>query len=792
MSPILLILLISFAAAALFVICNGIIITKKPLSSPSFLQRFRKKAKSNMLHIADLTELAAWLLFAELLLLLGSHLAVSALMQHGDTILPLPLVIAVNLLLYGTVSAALWCNHAKLRRALNGILAAAAVLFAAEVFVFNGKSITGTKTDERLSISTMTYTEDSSISAGKDELVIYGNAVITLNALPPDTGALILEMSQQQVQKAHPFRLKIGLKDDSSQSVYQTAAVKYPMAYDVPVSVTLHPYGTLHSVELQFTQIGKPITLSGVTAFSAIPFSFSLLRYFLLLAAISCCILIRTYRLYTIVYDPNRLSHTVAVAAVMAICCTSGFFFLRPGDTAIVYEKGRDYSGNDLYVQQFDAFQKGQLALDIDAEPALEALENVYDRETRDKSGIFYKWDFAYYEGEYYSYFGVAPLFVFYYPYYALTGNLPSTSMATTFFVSLAICFFCLTIPVMLQLLGCKANLLLLLCMMPASVCAMCIHYALQWSHSVYYLPVAAGLCFLFLCLLLGFCGCMATAKRSRYLLFFGSGVALALCAGSRPTLAIHAALLLPFFFGILFHKSAKLPFRIKQAICFLLPVCVGVAALMVYNVLRFDSPLEFGASYQLTVSDVRANELRLSNLPAALYHYFCQLPRPRNAFPYFEPQYHALDNYGRYIFNSHQIGALTYPMIGLGLLLIPLGKYSKTDSATGTVTLLQKKTFLILTFMLAAALAWFDFCVGGADTRYTIDIMPALLPGVILVLMRCNRTPKKYPYLLTVGALGLTVVIQFLLLIQMWECNLAMRCPNLYDIAENLLIFWR
>lgn len=789
MAAILPILLVSVCISMLFILVNGYLCTQKTPHISPWMKRFCKQDKLN---IDGISELGIWMLVALLLLLLGAHCIVHFLMQHSTTILPLSVVVIMNLLLFGSVTAALWCSRERLNRCLTSVTVAAAILFTSEVLICNGKSFSKETTNVLLGVDAISYTESPTIQKGDGELILSGNATLTLNALPEHTQALIPVMSQKQSATAAPFYLRVGIRDDSSATNYQTAAVKYLMAYDVECSVTLHPYGSLSGVQLDFAEISSPVTITGIRAVSAIPFAFSMLRWLCLLIAVSAVIFIRVYRLYAISYQPNRMSHHLAVYAVILLCCGSCLCFFRPQTEAVPYTEGRDYSGADQYIQQFDAFQKGQLALDITAAPELEDLENVYDRETRDASDIPYRWDFAYYEGSYYSYFGVTPIFTLYYPYYFLTGKVPSLPIAMHFYAVPMVFFLCLTILAMLKLLQCRPNLLLLLLSFPTAVAATGIHLAMQWSHSIYYLPVAAGLCFLFMSLWMGMQGCAATGKRSRLLWLAGSGIALVLCAGARPTMAIQAALLLPFFFGILCRKTESLPFRMTQALSFLLPVCAGVGALLVYNTMRFGSPMEFGASYQLTVSDVRANELRLANLPAAIWHYFCQLPRPRNAFPYFEPQYFGLDNYGRYVYNSHQVGALTYPVISLGYLMLPLGKVTKAEQTQGNVTLLQKKMFLVIAAVLPFFIAWFDFCVGGADTRYTLDIMPSLILFALFVLLRANQAPKQYPYILTAAAFALTIIVQFLLLVQMTYGSLAMRCPNLYDTVENLLIFWR
>ena len=61
----------------------------------------------------------------------------------------------------------------------------------------------------------------------------------------------------------------------------------------------------------------------------------------------------------------------------------------------------------DIYIRQFDAWKKGQIELDLEVDRRLAALENPYDPSERKSSGARYNWDYALFDGKYYSYFRV-------------------------------------------------------------------------------------------------------------------------------------------------------------------------------------------------------------------------------------------------------------------------------------------------------------------------------------------------------------------------------------------------
>jgi hypothetical protein len=501
---------------------------------------------------------------------------------------------------------------------------------------------------------------------------------------------------------------------------------------------------------------------------------------------------IKIFSVYKVSFQPERLSHTLSVLIMAFLCTLSSALYFPPKQETIEYNSDTDYSTFDPYVQVFDAFQKGQVFLDIEASPELEQLDNVYDSGERADSDIPFKWDFAYYNGHYYCYFGIAPVITFYYPFYWITGKLPALSLSVPFFAILATFFICMTIQAMARLLVHKPNLILMLISMPASVGCAGIYYIMNYADK-YCLPLASGLCYLFLCLWMGLYAYCAENKKIKLIFFIISGISLGLCFASRPSMALGAAVLIPLFLGILFCKKQKLSFRLIQASCFVVPLTAGICGIMWYNNVRFGSPLDFGASYQLTVSDIHANKIRLSGIFPAIYHFFLQIPKPRITFPFFESQFYSLNNYGSYTYIADAIGAFSYPMIVLGALLLPVSlKRYGTISSHG-VTQLQRNSFIVVCFIMALFIAWQDFCLGGVINRYIIDIMPLMVLGSVMAILYKTRKPSecKYLYILCGISIAVTFCISWLMSVELKDCSLSRYCPNLFDILEDLLIFW-
>ena len=265
-----------------------------------------------------------------------------------------------------------------------------------------------------------------------------------------------------------------------------------------------------------------------------------------------------------------------------------------------------------------------------------------------------------------------------------------------------------------------------------------------------YYIATIAGMAFMSLFIWLVLCGISGTAKlfapekqeRKRpavILLYALAGVAYGLLFLSRFNMALLAAfVVLPFiWFNVLTQKSDSekgrcWSFRRFSDIAFELlalgiPVIAAVVFQLVFNSARFDSLFEFGTTYQLTVSDVSQNKVRLSDLPNAIYHYFIQPLALSADYPFFSLGYVNLGNYGHYSYIDTGLGLLTNHMMWmLGGSAVILANKKRPAS---------QKITLVSALIGAIAVALFDFCLGGVIFRYTCD-MTLLLAFVAMAVM--------------------------------------------------------
>ena len=389
------------------------------------------------------------------------------------------------------------------------------------------------------------------------------------------------------------------------------------------------------------------------------------------------------------------------------------------------------------YVQAADAIMKGQVHLDIQASDELLALKNPYDPGSRD--GVLYLWDHAFYNGNYYMYFGLTPVFTVYLPFYAVTSEMPNNVFAC---MILAI-YCCFTIPLALfewaRRFAPKTSPFLLGFASFVLVAVSGVYLHVSYSKQ-YQIPIlsATAMGFLFCYLVLRALRCKKAWKR--YVVLALAGVAYVATVASRPTMALMFLAPLPIvFFDIL------KPFKLKKAakdLCALgLPVLIGAVLIMCYNYARFDNPLDFGQKYQLTVHEVSLYSLSGSMFGYAMIHYLFQMPT-FDGTPTLPCRSLLQMNYGRYVYVDRMVGAFAFPTT-LGTLFTAAVISFKKDPG--------KAIAYLFIPVCAIALAFVDFCLAGVHLRYVFDIVPMLtFLGLLVWIELCKKATGKNKAVLT------------------------------------------
>ncbi len=724
---------------------------------------------------------------AELFVLISLGIIVkNCTVNQGEIsfIVVLPVVI-----LSGTaILAQTFLKNENVKQFIKKLSIMAWILLIAECIVFNAKALTSHPFID--SIEDITATENAELSDEEGVIELDGETAVIECVPDKKTRAIGICMEKEDISRM--IEVAAYIKDDNFSREWKKADKRKVAGNGEAFTLNIDPYKTLYGVKLEFSNISDTDMISEITVSSAQPFRFMTVRYLILLLVSGCIMAVRSFGWHRVTYDRSKLSHRLVLIAITVVCTCSPLVLAKQ-EPRIIYNENGDYSGEDIFIKTFDAFRHGKVSLDIDIDDELENLseEEIYDYSVRSEEKINYMWDHAYKDGKYYSYFGITPIVTLYYPLYLLTHTLPTLRQAIMFFSVFAALFTCLAVIAGTNLLVRKPNMVMLAVSLPVSVAAVGVFYANEFV-GIYVLPLVCAICFLMLSLWLGFKACESEKKKAALAEYLVSGIALGLCAGARPSTAISAAVLIPLFLGVLLNKREKLKDRLIKAAVFVTPLFIIVVLLLIYNNARFGSYTDFGAAYQLTVSNVNANNLRIYALPDGIYHYLLQVPQIKGDFPLVSFSWQGLENYERYRFTYNNMGILWIPVLALGAVLFRTAlRGDCVLTPHKKVTALQKKAVLITGVVVVIIVSWMDFCLAGSGAQYIFDVAPVLCICTALIMLSTANPQYELRYRVQWVASLCSVAMITLMLIGNTDGTIHEKYPLLYQTAESMILFW-
>lgn len=377
---------------------------------------------------------------------------------------------------------------------------------------------------------------------------------------------------------------------------------------------------------------GQVLRIHEVTLNARVPLQISVLRMGGVFLLFCLCYIFRPKsEFYQFIYNPRCRIQRILIVGFAAVQILVLLF--------IIYKV--DYSLNpddSCYPVLARVLAKGQLYLDEEPTPELLAMENPYDTNLRSELGVGFKWDYAYYQGKYYVYFGLMPALIFYLPYYLATGQ--DMPMHLDFYIM--IIGFVIGVMLLLHQLVKKYfkktpfSFYLLLSM--AVIWGSGGLYALSHPDR-YSVPKFFSIVMTILGLYFWFSSIDEEKedKVSIWRMVAGS-FCMASVAGGRTQMVLGSFLAIPIFWKLFVKFSRKETFskkNIARFTAFLAPYIVIAAVLMLYNYQRFGSPFDFGANYNLTTNDMTKRGFNIERCGLAVFTFLFQLPAVISQFPY-------------------------------------------------------------------------------------------------------------------------------------------------------------
>ncbi len=498
--------------------------------------------------------------------------------------------------------------------------------------------------------------------------------------------------------------------------------------------------GKSKKLKLKFSFLeNENITVNKIVINSNVPMMFNVIRCVLVF---SILLFVYLFRSKSVLYKINLNSYKFKKQLLILIIVFNILIFSIIGIKSLF--SYNDHDKPVFYGDLADMVIKGEVSLKDNlnnSEKLLNKMDNPYDTKLRDKLIVNdkqknYLWDYAFYKGKYYVYFGVVPAVLFFVPYKLLFNSY----LSIHFLIYLCIIFTVIGISLLLyQMINkyykdCSVGVFILLDFL-LTYCIGLI-YLMKFANS-YILPVVCSLMFTVFGLIL-LCGILKSDKYIKLKLFFGT-LCLALVAGCRPNLLVGSFLVIPILYA--FYKENKNKIKkedfIKYFIVFSIPYILVAVGLMYYNYIRFGSVFDFGSNYNLTYSDLTARGFDISRIPLGVWQYLFNPVNFINVFPFITSVPIVTNYMGATTFEPMYGGVFFTTLIFSVCLFLPkLKKIINNKMIYGTCWLMVILGFIVVIL---------DLEMGGILPRYMADFTWLFAFTSVLILLSIENYKFKY-----------------------------------------------
>ena len=429
-----------------------------------------------------------------------------------------------------------------------------------------------------------------------------------------------------------------------------------------------------------------------------------------------------------------RWTSCAALGALCALVIGVFAWFARSG----MLETRSPLPADTYYNLLVRGFRAGQLDLKTEVPPGLLQLPDPYDpnanRTFRLQEGHPLH-DLSFYRGKLYLYFGITPALTLFWPYTVLTGQYLLHKHAVVLFDTLG---FLAVVALLCAIRRCyfpEIRLAILLAGILALGLASFAPLILPRC-DVYEVAISCGSAFAMLALLATWRALHQPPASSARWLALGS-LAYGLAIGARPSLLFGAVILLvPVAHA--WHKDRRLWTPLLAATGPLILIGLG---LMLYNVLRFDRPFEFGQRYLMAgTREDTVRHFSLHYLWFNLRAYFLQPARWGGPFPYVHDAALPVRPAG-YGWVEHPFGVLTnLPIVWLALAA-PLAWHGRSPEIRSTVRCFVAAVALLFSVCGMTIALYYSACL-----RYQTDFVPALVLLAVIGIFGLERTLAGRP----------------------------------------------
>ncbi|MBQ2443650.1 MAG: hypothetical protein II501_00045 [Clostridia bacterium] len=645
-----------------------------------------------------------------------------------------------------------------------------------------------------------------------DKSVTLNGGSIELENVGIPVGSISVNVSTE-FSSSVDFKLRYA---DETNAQYRAAPAEFsviknnrrsatvPLAFSGKVSKLMlsytKPSGQENSINIKSVTLNKPVELE-----------FNLLRIVtILFFAVLCYLLLNAdvFRKPVKNSGHNMKAAALVLSVIFVYTAFVSITLYRNDNQASLEEEFSLSSGNQITRELVDAFEKGNAELDIQADSSLTSLENPYDWSQREEHNVVYSWDHVFYNGKYYSYYGIAPVILLFIPYHLITGYYFPTVWAVMLFGSIGIVFLIKLLKAILERWFGEIPFGFAVSAMVIILCS-CGVWANFVTPNFYEISQTSGFAFVTAgAYFMITSEIISDDKNINCTKLAIATSLLALAVLCRPTLAVYCmAALLFIAFGFLKIKkqfsadtskkkkdSKKGDMYIKYFSCALIPFVVIGSIQMYYNYVRFGSFTDFGIDYSLTINDFTRAESHISQIFIGFFNFLFAMPLVDTVFPFIHSNFTKLDTNGYYfVANTIACGIIFKALPSLSYL------YAGKAYSLSSINSRRRNLILILAVsVIAPFMIIFSIAESGYGVRYATDFDWQIVTGAFIIAFTVyssikNDAVKRILGKLLVFSVVLSIVVFFA---QLYEHHLVnVRTVQLHAGFMNLarcFEFWK
>jgi hypothetical protein len=597
------------------------------------------------------------------------------------------------------------------------------VCLLCEVFVFNARHFVTYWGDEQMSLNEQIYqnkTNYYTVNITHSELyvpTIGRRSEIVLFNIEKRVVTVYIDAVFDENIKMQSFQINYG---DEEQSNRTTAVFNVINGVEESKYVTLHTSGKVSHIRVIYRTQNPATSIRDIILNKPVPLKIFKLRVFLFSTVAFCIVLIKRKKLFSLPLKSNSRKQIILTAGIMLafifflfvlMLLTAPFSLKRPFKENFANES-KILLNTQYNTYIVDAILNGHTYMDIEPPKDLLTRKDPYPYNDP------FLWDVVFFNGKFYSYFGIVQVLVLALPYKLITGNYIPTRVAVFVFSALASIFLMLiwrrlvfrymkNMPLGMYALG---QLTVAMCS------ALSFLTIIPWIFEV---AISSALFFTTLgfWLVLG----NSTRGKARWIEAASGSLCIALAVGCRPSFLFF----FPLIPVVLFEELKELWNDKKRFLglcaCVVVPYTLVACGLMWYNYIRFGSVFEFGMKYQLTGDHPNSNYTPMGDLIRFIISFFSFLLPTFHvsaSFPFLSLSSidSSLTYKSPFYYNTPSIGLLALPItwfiFSVGMIKRKIGKHIKTF-------------FHLITAMICLGfvqIAIIVFLSNAVVQRYTVD----------------------------------------------------------------------